>query len=140
VWGIVFPVHLSASYAKQYAAHQWSVFPSRLYPCEVRQSSTTRCSTPFRHPQRSADAMKCKDVSTTTLGKRPVAVNNLNGESFQQDVLVTYNGRSSRQPLIAYADDRLAVLRRIHRSCGRRTSRSVVSQTTTERSMGIYRF
>jgi len=40
--------------------------------------------------------MKCEIVSTTTLGKRPVAVNNLNGESFQQDVLVTYNGMSAR--------------------------------------------
>lgn len=38
--------------------------------------------------------MKCNTVFITILGKRPVAVNNLNGESFQQDVLVTYNGTS----------------------------------------------
>jgi hypothetical protein len=37
--------------------------------------------------------MTSRIVSTTSLGQRPIAVNNLNGESFQQDVLVTYNGR-----------------------------------------------
>jgi len=53
------------------------------------QSDTTRSSV-----ISTVDlAMTFKIVSTTTLGKRPVAVNNLNGESFQQDVLVTYNGR-----------------------------------------------
>jgi hypothetical protein len=44
--------------------------------------------------------MMCEAVSTTTLGKRPVAVNNLNGESFQQDVLVTYKGRYSVQTIL----------------------------------------
>jgi hypothetical protein len=37
--------------------------------------------------------MTMRTLSSTSLGKRPVAVNNLNGESFQQDPLVTHNGK-----------------------------------------------
>jgi hypothetical protein len=47
--------------------------------------------------------MSARIVSTSTLGQRPRAVNNLNGESFQQDVLVTYN--SMRRPRSALTLD-----------------------------------
>lgn len=38
--------------------------------------------------------MSARIISSSTLGQRPRAINNLNGESFQQDVLLTYNSES----------------------------------------------
>ena len=35
-------------------------------------------------------------LGSSTLGKDPQTVNRLNGESFQQDALVTFNGEQSR--------------------------------------------
>lgn len=56
--------------------------------------------------------MKFEILSSAALGKRPVAVNNLNGESFQQDNLLTYNGKPITHRL---TDFRLAVLCSVYR-------------------------
>lgn len=37
-------------------------------------------------------AASLRVISTTTLGQDPHTVNHLNGESYQQDPLVTFNG------------------------------------------------
>ncbi len=41
---------------------------------------------------RSACAASLRVANVTTLGQDPQTVNRLNGESFQQDALVTFNG------------------------------------------------
>lgn len=65
-------------------------------PAEVQPSNMTHVLFTPQTPlplKKSLAQMTVRIASITTLGKRPVAVNNLNGESFQQDPLVAYNGK-----------------------------------------------
>lgn len=45
---------------------------------------------------REAFAASLRVVNVTTLGPDPQTVNRLNGESFQQDALVTFNGENTK--------------------------------------------
>lgn len=116
--------HLATSSSRFVSSSFQALFPSE-------QSSAVKS---FAFDKGAHSNMSAAIVSRSTLGHRPQAVNNLNGESFQQDVLVTHNSECTLRMALTF---RLAVLRGIHRSCRRRAPCPAVTQATSVSRLAI---